>query len=281
MIESDVADQPTCFVAMPVTTPNNYAEKLGDANHFRHVLDHLFTPALNNAGYRVIAPTSRGAQLIHAEIIKNLEQTNLVLCDLSSLNANVFFELGIRTSLDRPVVLVKDRTTERIPFDLNAINTHTYDESLAAWTLTDEINQLTEHIKAVDTSTGSGNNMWHYFGLTKRATPAEVTGNPTAAKLDLLLAEVTALKAQGAQREDSIQVMRDYSSPRERSTSNIRNWIRQMLAYPRDQAGDVDIYRTGDGYRIVLDEPLTDDDRKFLQAEAKARFGEGIIIEQR
>src|SRR5437879_2097507 len=102
MADSDHVEQPACFVAMPVTTPGNYAEKLGDTSHFPHVLEHLFTPALIKAGYRVIAPTSRGSQLIHAEIIKNLEQADLVLCDLSSLNANVFFELGIRTSLDRP-----------------------------------------------------------------------------------------------------------------------------------------------------------------------------------
>ena len=125
MADSAHAEQPTCFVAMPVTTPGNYAEKLRDTGHFLHVLDHLFSPALTKAGYRVMPPTSRGAQLIHAEIIRNLEQAYLVLCDLSGLNANVFFELGIRTSLDRSLVLVKDNMTERIPFDLNAINTHT------------------------------------------------------------------------------------------------------------------------------------------------------------
>jgi hypothetical protein len=194
MADSGILKQPACFVAMPVTTPSNYAEKLRDPSHFPHVLEHLFTPALSIAGYRVVAPTSRGAQLIHAEIIRNLEQADLVLCDLSSLNANVFFELGIRTSLNRPVALVKDQMTEQIPFDLSTINTHSYDQSLVPWTLTKEIEQLAEHVKAVDTAAGSSNDMWHYFGLTKRASPAEITGNPIEAKLDLLVAEITALK---------------------------------------------------------------------------------------
>jgi len=189
MADSDHDDRPTCFVAMPVTTPASYAEKLGDASHFPHVLDHLFTPALTKAGYRVIAPTARGTQLIHAEIIRNLEQTDLVLCDLSSLNANVFFELGIRTSLDRPVALVKDKATERIPFDLNALNTHTYDESIAPWTLPEEVNKLAEHVSNVETGSGSGNAMWRYFGLTQRGQPAEAGG--LEAKVDLLLAEIT------------------------------------------------------------------------------------------
>jgi len=44
----------TCFVAMPITTPAAYADKLGDPEHFIHVLTHLFTPALQEAGLAVI-----------------------------------------------------------------------------------------------------------------------------------------------------------------------------------------------------------------------------------
>lgn len=40
-----------------------------------------------------------------------VEEADMVLCDMSRLNANVFFELGIRTALDRPAALVKDDQT--------------------------------------------------------------------------------------------------------------------------------------------------------------------------
>jgi hypothetical protein len=93
---------------MPITTPTAYAEKLGDPDHFAHVLAHLFTPALQAAGLTVIPPSANGSEMIRAEIIRNLEQADFVLCDLSDLNPNVLFELGIRTSLDRPVMLVRD-----------------------------------------------------------------------------------------------------------------------------------------------------------------------------
>ena len=59
----------------------------------------------------------------------------MVLCDISSLTANVFFELGIRTALNKPVCVVKDELTTRIPFDTGIINHHTYSSSLSAWTL--------------------------------------------------------------------------------------------------------------------------------------------------
>jgi nucleoside 2-deoxyribosyltransferase len=165
------ARQKKCFVAMPITTPASYADDLRDADHFAHVLTHLFTPALEQAGYVVIPPKMLGTALIHAEIIRHLEQADLVLADLSNHNPNVFFELGIRTSLDRPVVLVKDARTAMVPFDLGTINVLTYDESLATWTLNEEIKRLTEHISNVVADNSTGNVMWRYFGLTKRRRP--------------------------------------------------------------------------------------------------------------
>lgn len=97
-----------CFVIMPISTPKLLAETYKDPDHFSHVLKYLFTPALEMANYEVIPPAAAGADVIHASIIKNLEEADLVLCDISALNPNVFFELGVRTSLDRPVALVRD-----------------------------------------------------------------------------------------------------------------------------------------------------------------------------
>src|SRR3954451_8229180 len=103
---------------MPLTTPPPALDAYsGDPDHFIHVLDHLFAPAVEAAGYELVRPIMRGADLIQAEIIKNLEQGDLVLCDVSQLNANVFFELGVRTALDRPVAMVKDDKTATYPFD--------------------------------------------------------------------------------------------------------------------------------------------------------------------
>jgi len=179
----------TCFIIMPMTTSDLYASKIGDPEHFAHVLVHLFRPALEEAGLTAITPSAMGAELIHAEIIRNLEQADYLLCDLSGLNPNVLFELGIRTSLDRPTILVKDNLTEKVPFDLNAINTFTYDSSLTPWSLANEKPRLVEHIQAAVSSGHSGNSMWRYFGLTKRGTPSDAGENPLESKLDLLIHE--------------------------------------------------------------------------------------------
>lgn len=173
----------TCFIIMPITLP---AEMLGlyagDEDHFKHVLEHLFVPAIENIGFSPIAPQVTGADIIHAEIIRNLDTADLVLVDMSTLNPNVFFELGIRTAIDKPLSLVKDFYTTKVPFDAAPINHHSYDPSLTPWTLQQETRRLSDHlVKCIN----SRNSLWRYFGMTTRA---EFPAPPTFEdKLDFLI----------------------------------------------------------------------------------------------
>ena len=161
---------PTCFIIMPVSMPSASLELYArDADHFPHVIQHLFTPAVEKIGYTAIPPIVAGADIIHAEIIRNLETSDLVLCDISTLNPNVFFELGIRTAVDKPVALVKDQLTSTVPFDTTLINYHVYDASLTPWTLVNEIQRLSEHLLKTINSSGFRNTLWKYFGLSTRA----------------------------------------------------------------------------------------------------------------
>jgi hypothetical protein len=185
----------TCFVIMPISVPLIYGNLYNDGDHFKHVLDHLFAPAVKAAKYEVVPPNATGSDLIHAEIIKNLEECDLVLCDISTLNPNVFFELGIRTALDKPIVLVRDDHTEQLPFDTGSINTHTYEASLQPWTIENQIASLTTHITRAAGKSDGRNPLWRYFGLTQRADPAEIA-NPEVAKLDLILSQMSLLTRQ-------------------------------------------------------------------------------------
>src|SRR5947207_1642478 len=114
-----------CFIIMPISTPEPFVNLYGgDTTHFQHVLDYLFKPAINKVGLTPVPPIMEGSDIIHAEIIKKIEEAELVLCDISTLNANVFFELGIRTALDKPICIVKDNLTIVTPFDTSIINHH-------------------------------------------------------------------------------------------------------------------------------------------------------------
>ena len=126
-------EEKTCFIIMPISVPEEAVDTYRDGTaHFTNVLDCLFVPGVEGAGFTAIPPQAEGAEVIQADIIRNLETADLVLCDMSSLNPNVFFEFGIRTSLNKPVCVVKDDLTQRVPFDTGIINHHEYRSSLVS-----------------------------------------------------------------------------------------------------------------------------------------------------
>ena len=176
-----------CFIIMPITTPVDHLSRFhGDEDHFQHVLNHLFKPSIEAAGFEPVSPIAYGADLIHAEIIRNLESSELVLCDISCINPNVFFELGIRTAVDKPVALVRDNFTSDIPFDTSIVNFHTYNASLSPWLLPSEVEKLSSHVRESHERSQGRNPLWRYFGLTTRGAfkPEE---SPLEAKIDLML----------------------------------------------------------------------------------------------
>jgi hypothetical protein len=159
--------------------------------HFVNVLEHLFTPALVKAGFEVIPPKSTGSDLIHADIITNLSNSDLVLCDMSILNPNVFFEFGIRCALDKPVALVRDDKTETIPFDTSIINFHSY-KGVPKWGDTnDEINRLSDQIQDTYNKSKGYNALWKYFGVNQTGSfsPGNITDSD---KLDFIIQKLSS-----------------------------------------------------------------------------------------
>lgn len=178
---------------MPISTADHSVEFYnGDVEHFLHVLDCLFVPAIQSAGLEPILPIVAGSDVIHAKIIKNLSSADLVLCDMAQLNPNVFFEFGIRTALNKPVALVADEITENIPFDTGLINYHRYNSSLNGWLIQDEIKKLSEHLNKTLDDDPHRNSLWKYFGMTESGFLNTEAITPDD-KLSLLIRKIDSL----------------------------------------------------------------------------------------
>lgn len=184
-----------CFIIMPITTPADYIPVYNDSEHFLHVMKCLLEPAIEKAGFIPIPPVTQGSEIIQGEIISNIENSDLVLCDMSILNPNVFFELGIRTALNKPVCLVKDNVTEKIPFDTSIINYCTYSPDLSSWITKAEIEKLSEHIIKSFSKSNNCNSLWKYFSLKSIATPPEKLNGDTE-KIEYLMMQVDAIRRQ-------------------------------------------------------------------------------------
>jgi DNA-binding XRE family transcriptional regulator len=153
---------------MPISTrPDSLESYNQDVDHFLHVLDCLFIPAIEASSLQPLLPIVTGSDVIHGEIITNLASADLVLCDMSQLNPNVFFEFGIRTALNKPVALVTDEVTVNVPFDTGIINYHRYNSSLQGWLIKSEVGKLSEHINKTLASEPDRNSLWKYFGIAQ------------------------------------------------------------------------------------------------------------------
>jgi hypothetical protein len=224
---------PKCFIIMPITTPESALSTYGgDTEHFKHVLECLFLPAVKQAGFDAIPPNARGSDIIHGEIVKGLETADLVLCDTSCLNPNVFFELGVRTAVNKPVCLVKDKTTSTAPFDTAIIQHHPYSGELSPWKLAREVDDLCQHLKDTVTNSAGQNSLWKYFGLKTRAELTEPK-DAVQGRLALLSDQVQSLAAQ----LDHITFAPDYrtssnfeKAPKDRSHEALYNDLIELAS---------------------------------------------------
>ena len=188
-------EKPKCFIAMPVSTPDHLLKEYGDPDHFKHVMEELFLPAIEAAGMIAIPPISTGSEVIHADIVDALQSAELVLVDLSSLNPNVLFEFGVRTSLNKPACPVRDDKTPRIPFDASTLNTHNYSSDLQSWITKLEIPKLTTHLQVSLEKSKGQNALWKHFGFKQSAEAPREPKGPDE-KLDAVMTELAGLRAQ-------------------------------------------------------------------------------------
>ena len=111
--QKQVAAQPECFVIMPIGDSDGY-----DKGHFSKVYEDIFKPACEKSNFKPVrADEVKQTNLIHLDILQKLIDSPMAICDLSSRNPNVLFELGLRQAFDKPTVLVQENGTPKI-FDI-------------------------------------------------------------------------------------------------------------------------------------------------------------------
>lgn len=131
-----------CFIIMPPGEPSGYPQ-----GHFNRVYDYVIVPACRAAGYW---PTRAGSSTYDnpMEVVKNIVDSEVAICDLSANNADALYGLAVRQSLDLPVAVVKDTKTIVI-FGANDFGLAEYDESLRIDTVQKAIETLSEALKKV------------------------------------------------------------------------------------------------------------------------------------
>lgn len=132
----------TCFVIMPISDADPYP-----VGHFKRVYEYLIKPACLKAGFNPLrADDILTTNYIALDVIKRIINSDMAICDMSSRNPNVFYELGIRQSFNLPVTLIRDSSTNRV-FDIQGFRDIEYDKDLRIDSVELAVNQISETLK--------------------------------------------------------------------------------------------------------------------------------------
>lgn len=126
-----------CFAIMPIADHPDY-----ESGHFNRVYEHLIKPACEMSGFKPNrADDAKASHMIMFDILKNIIECDMAICDLSSKNANVFYELGLRQAFNKKTILITDGRTNT-PFDITGFRYVKYDHSLRIDSVKDNIAEI-------------------------------------------------------------------------------------------------------------------------------------------
>jgi hypothetical protein len=108
--------KPLCFVLMPFGVKPDGS---GQTINFDTVYNSIFVPAIENAGLEPIRADEEGVGgSIHKPMFERLMICDYALADLTTSNANVFYELGIRHAFRPRSTIITFHAGSVLPFDV-------------------------------------------------------------------------------------------------------------------------------------------------------------------
>ena len=126
----------TCFVMQPFASP------------YSGYYDTIFRPAIEKAGLAPIRADAEifGAGRIMDQVWRGIRGAKVLVAELSTRNANVYYELGLAHALRKPIVLIAAQG-EEVPFDIHHIRVVYYDVHDPFWG-TKLIDKIAENVRS-------------------------------------------------------------------------------------------------------------------------------------
>ncbi len=117
--------KPLCFVLMPFS--NKKDPSTGLDIDFDRIYETAIRPGIETAGMEPIrADEERTGGIIHKPMFERLLLCDYAVADLTTANANVFYELGVRHAVRPATTLAVFASHQQLPFDVNFLRALPY-----------------------------------------------------------------------------------------------------------------------------------------------------------
>jgi hypothetical protein len=114
-----------CFVIAPLGE-----EHSGVRRKVETIIKDILQPALGEQYHVFSAHQIKESGLISMQIVETIFKADLIICDLTSVNGNVMYELAIAHLQNKPVIIIAERQTA-VPFDINHQRIIFYDDNIS------------------------------------------------------------------------------------------------------------------------------------------------------
>lgn len=136
---SELKTKKTCFVVTPIGKPESDIRR-----HIDGIINIAIEPALGSEFSIEAAHTYFNSTSITKQVYQKLYECDLVIANLTELNPNVMYELGIRFCFGKPTILIAKKDT-KLPFDINEQRTFFYkDDALGMLELKESLEKIKE-----------------------------------------------------------------------------------------------------------------------------------------
>ena len=125
--EDDVGEekrQPACFLLLPAGSEISPSQPATNA-----LISEIVRSVLEEIGFSLTIPETPSSGFISIQTIGHLVRDQLVIADLTGLNPNVMYEVGVRHCARLPLVILAERGT-KLPFEVQSEEVFFYDTGL-------------------------------------------------------------------------------------------------------------------------------------------------------
>lgn len=118
-------------IKIGVISPISKIDEQYDEKHWASILRIIKNSFPTHSGYEIsLVSDGVGAHYILTTIIKNIFSSNIIICDITCSNPNVMWELGVAMTMNKPVIIIKEDSNEKPPFDISGFQYITYPKHL-------------------------------------------------------------------------------------------------------------------------------------------------------
>lgn len=176
-----------CFVITPVGEPDSEIRKKADG-----VINAIIKPVLEELKYEIIVPHEMSKSgSITRQIINELINDELVIANLTGLNANVMYELAIRHCIKMPVVCIIERNTP-LPFDVSTERFIKYEDNFS--NVVSLRNSIINSIKASEKDSNIDNPIFNYIKDIDIIKKISESNDPNSNVLKLILSRLVNIE---------------------------------------------------------------------------------------